>query len=103
MPQPQSSGARWFPTTEQLKDPAATERAFRQVLTQFYALQDRVNAMTIGAVGAASGKPAAEPAPGNGPADSILVGLNIAPVDTTTLANGATLQYDKAAGNLKFA
>lgn len=97
MPQPQSSGSRWFPTVEQLKDPAATERAFRQVLTQFYALQDRVNAMQPG------GTSAAAAASANGPADTMILGLRIAPVDTSTLANGATLQYDKAAGNLKFA
>ena len=97
MPQPPSnSGARWFPTEQQLKDPKATERAFRQVLTQFYALQDRVNAM---APGAASSAPAAQ---NNGPADTVLLGLRIAPVDTSTLADGATLKYDKGAGNLKF-
>jgi hypothetical protein len=94
--QPSNAGARWFPTVEQLKDPAATERVFRQVLTQLYTLTDRLNAM-----GSAPAKPAAA-APSNGPTDSMLVGLHVAPVDTSTLADGATLQYDKAAGNLKF-
>lgn len=94
--QPSNSGARWFPTSAQLADPAATERAFRQVLTQFYALQDRVNAMQP----AASGSKA--PANANGPADTMILGLRIAPVDTSTLANGATLKYNKSSGNLEF-
>jgi hypothetical protein len=96
MPEPQSSGGRWFPTTEQLKDPQATERAFRQVLTQLYALTDRMNAMQpIGAAPASA-------ASGNGAADSMLVGLRVAPIDTSTLADGAALKYSKANGNLEF-
>lgn len=98
MPVQQSKGGRWFPTVEQLKDPAAIELTFRQVLTQLYALTDRLAAVE----GAKSGAPAGPP-PGNGPSDTMLLGLRVQPVDASTLADGATLQYDKAAGNFKFA
>lgn len=98
MPQQQSKGARWFPTVDQLKDPAATEQAFRQVLTQLYALTDRLAQVEGGKPAASTGPPA-----GSGPADTMLLGLRVAPVDSSTLTNGATLQFDKAAGNFKFA
>lgn len=98
MPVQQSKGARWFPTVGQLKDPAATELAFRQVLTQLYALTDR-----LAAIEGSKAPTVSSPLAGSGPADTMLLGLHVAPVDASTLTNGATLQYDKAAGNFKFA
>lgn len=97
MPQPSSSGGRWFPTIAQLQDPTKTEVAFRQVLTQLYALQDRLAAIEGKGVSAPKGPP-----PGSGPADSMLLGLFVAPVDTRSLADGTKLTYVKAAGNLQF-
>lgn len=96
----QSGRNRWYPSHEQLKDPAAAAAAFKQVLDQFYALQDshadlaaKINAPTA----TTSGPPA-----GSGPTDSQLLGLHVAPIDTATLADGATLKFNKASGNFEF-
>ena len=98
MPPSDPKQSRWYPTTAQLGDTSALERTLRQVLTQHYALVDRVNAMEAG--GAAKGKEASTGAkaagpfpPGSGPADSYLLGLPVTPVDVETLADGATLKY----------
>jgi len=110
---PKQSTSRWYPTQDQLKDPAATERSFRQALTQLYALTDRVGQLEAvggaatgnsGAAGAADAASASAPGPppGSGPADTMLLGLHVAPIDTQTLANGATLKFNKAAGNFYF-
>lgn len=89
---------RWYPNKTQLKDVDATHRAFKQVLDQHYALVDKINAMQEKA-----GTPATKgPPPGSGPTDTQICGLFVAPVDVQTLANGATLKFDKASGNFKF-
>lgn len=93
---PSTQGSNWYPTTSQLGDPAKLEIAFRQALNKIYELQNEVARLK----GAAPPKPG--PPPGSGPADSMLVGLFVAPVDTKSLANGATLKYNKANGNLEF-
>lgn len=99
MPQQQSKGARWFPTVEQLSTPEKAEQTLRQVLTQFYALTDRLAALE-------GSKPAAAapsgPPPGSGPTDSMICGLRVQPIDTNTLNNGAILTYDKPSGQFKF-
>ena len=97
----QSKQSRWFPNSSQLKDPSSLERSFRQLLNQHYALQDahdklltRVNSMAA---------PADSPTPaGSGPTDSMLLGLRVLPVDSNTLADGATLKFVKAQGILRF-
>ena len=98
----QSSGQRWYPSREQLKDPVATERAFRQLLTQHYDLQDQVMAMREQLAKPAANLAPSGPPPGSGPADSMLLGLRVAPVDTATLADGATLKFSKKNGNFSF-
>jgi hypothetical protein len=102
---PKQGVSRWYPTKDQLKDPAATERSFRQALTQLYELTDRVGRIEVAggdAAAASKSSPASSPPPGSGPTDSMLLGLHVAPVDTATLANGATLKFNKAAGNFYF-
>ena len=97
--------SRWFPTTEQMKDPVALERTLRQVLTQHYALQDEVNRMKAAGAGAATGASAGASKgapPGSGPSDTMLLGLRVAPVDSETLADGAALKWNKAQGNFEF-
>jgi len=91
---------RWYPTTQQLKDPSSLERSFRQLLDQHYALQDahdellaKVNAPTDKLKG---------PPPGSGPTDTQICGLYVAPIDTRTLADGAALKFSKKNGNLAF-
>jgi hypothetical protein len=91
---------RWFPSHEQLKDPVATERAFREVLTQHYALVDRFNALHQKVNAPVSQR--SEPPPGSGPSDSMLLGLRVAPIDTSTLADGTKLTWVKKEGVFKF-
>lgn len=91
---------RWYPTTAQLKDPSALERAFRQVLKQHYDLQD-AHAALLKQVNAPTEKPTGPP-PGSGPTDTMLCGLRVEPVDSRTLANGATLKWVAADGRFKF-
>lgn len=90
---------RWFPTVTQLSDPAAVERSFRQILTQHYELQDRFAelhaTMTKAAGPAAAPGPEAREGPAPGPATQQLLGLPVGPIDVNSLANGATLRYDK--------
>ena len=90
-------GARWYPSKEQLKDPEALERSVRQILKQQYDLKDRVDATT------GSPQPA-QPAPSEtqGPSTTKLLGLFVEPVDTSTLADGATLKYSKSRGTFFF-
>ena len=94
--------SRWYPSKAQLGDPAAMERAMRQLLNQHYALQDKHDALLarVNSMGQ-SGERGPFPA-GSGPTDTILLGLHVGPADTSTLANGATLKYVKASGNFQF-
>lgn len=99
---PQSKSGRWWPTEQQLRSPSELERAFRQMLTQHYALQDKYDALA-GRV-ADMPLPSKEGAfpPGSGPSDTKLLGLNVEPVDTQTLTNGATLKYNRSRGTFSF-
>lgn len=93
---------RWYPTVDQLKDPARTESAFRQLLDQHYALLDKVNGMAA-ASKAEKDKPAPKgPPPGCGPTDTQICGLRVAPVDVQSLADGTKLTYVKKNGNFQF-
>jgi hypothetical protein len=103
MSQNPNQSQRWFPTRQQLKDtdkdPGALERAFRQLLTQHYALQDQVNLMRVnghGPIASSTGPP-----PGCGPTDTMILGLRVAPVDVQTLADGTKLTWVKKDGNFQ--
>jgi hypothetical protein len=89
---------RWYPTPDQVKDPAALERTLRQILKQHYDLQDRHNDL-LRKVNAA---PASSSSTASGPSNTKLCGLPVSPVDTESLADGATLKFDKKNGNFKF-
>ena len=93
-------GSRWYPTQQQLKDPAALERAFRQVLDRHYELLDRFGPMLDKAGESAPAAPM--PPPGSGPHDTMLLGLRVLPVDVQTLADGTKLTFSKADGNFQF-
>lgn len=99
---------RWFPTKSQLSDPEALERTLRQVLTQHYALQDKYDALAKsgGSGPEKSSAPASAPEsafpPGSGPSDTKLLGLNVEPVDVQTLADGATLKFNRTRGTFSF-
>jgi len=101
MPSSKQAVTRWYPTEQQLATPKDIHTAFWQLLEQHYALQDHVATLT-----AQSAKPAANspsgPPPGSGPTDSMICGLRVQPVDTGTIANGATLKYNKSQGNFSF-
>ncbi len=97
------TGSKWFPTTQQLQDPVALERSFRQSLTQQYALEARIKSLEAkGAIPVGQTQAGKFP-PGSGPADSVLLGLPVQPIDAATLADGATLTWDKKAGVFRFA
>lgn len=89
---------RWYPSKQQLKDPESIEQSFRQLLTQHYALQDQFNDLKT----KSSAPATAAPASTDSPAGTKLAGLYVAPVDTQTLADGATLKFNKKAGNFQF-
>jgi hypothetical protein len=94
-----SNTSRWFPNQTQLAGPDTLERSFRQLLTMHYSLQDRFDAL----MQRQSAKTMQEQSGGGGgPVDTMIAGLRVQPVDTTTLANGATLKWDKASGTFKF-
>lgn len=119
--------SRWYPTSTQLSDPAATQQSFRVLLDQFYQLQQSHQSLTqqVEAMGkaqaagqqkgpegnanlstpassAAATASASAPPPGSGPSDTMLLGLRVAPIDSQNLANGATLKYNKSSGNFEF-
>jgi hypothetical protein len=94
---------RWYPSRQQLDSPAALASAFKVLLDQHYALADAHQAL-LAKTSAAAGAPATPPGPppGSGPVDTQLLGLHVAPVDVQTLADGATLKFNKASGNFEF-
>jgi hypothetical protein len=102
--QAQSKGSHWYPTISQMSDPQSIHRMMKQVLDQFYALQDshdklqQAHASLQEKVSAKS----SGPPPGSGPADTMLLGLRVAPVDTNSLANGAALKYNSSTNNFSF-
>ncbi len=96
-----SKDQRWYPSVEQLKDPKAVERSFRQLLTQHYDLQDRFVALHTRVNAIVDSKPSGPP-PGSGPTDTMLLGLRVAPTDVQSLANGAVLTFSKKDGNFRF-
>jgi hypothetical protein len=100
---PQSNN-RWYPQADQLKDPQTTQRAMKQVLDQLYTLQDQHATLQAShaALQAKVGTKPEGPPPGSGPTDTQICGLYVAPVDTNTLANGATLKFVKASGHFEF-
>jgi hypothetical protein len=89
---------RYYPNVSDLKTPEDAHRVLKQVLDQHYALVDRVNA-ALPANAPAS--PAAPAASTSGPATTKFLGVNVAPIDTSQLANGATLKWDKVNGTFK--
>lgn len=97
---PTGAAARWYPSSQQLKDTSSITAAFKQLLDQHYALADAHSAL-MAKVNAPQATPKGPPA-GSGPTDSQLLGLRVAPVDTQTLADGSTLTFNKANGNLEF-
>jgi hypothetical protein len=101
VPLAQSKGQRWYPTPSQLK-PEQLERTIRQMLQQHYDLQDQLDAAREQLA-----RPQLEPAKttgstGNGPADTKFLGLHVEPVDVASMANGATLKFNKARGTFSF-
>jgi hypothetical protein len=95
------SQSRWYPSEHQLKDPSALARAFKQLLDQHYVLQDAHSALLARVNSMGGGERGPFPA-GSGPTDSMLLGLHVLPVDTSSLAGGAVLTYVKKSGNFQF-
>lgn len=97
---PPSRQSRWYPTHQQLRDTPSIAAAFKQLLDQHYELAD-AHAKLLEKVNAPATAPKGPP-PGSGPTDTQLLGLRVSPVDTQTLANGATLKYNAVSGNFEF-
>ena len=74
----------------------------KQVLDLHYGLEDRMRALERRAKEPASptNKQGAPP-PGCGPADTQILGLRVAPVDISTLADGTKLTWVKASGQFE--
>lgn len=119
--------AKWYPQMDQVKDASSIQRTLKQVLDQHYALQDQYSALkasheemvataTTGkgttqaasaSVSSASAAPRTQITKGNsamsgGPTNTTICGLPVQPVDVQTLANGATLKFNKTAGRFEF-
>ncbi len=96
------AGAKWYPSSEQLKDPQSTERAFRELLRMHYALTEQVGTLhkKVDTMPAMAGTKASQVP--NSAAVTNILGLPISPSDTTQLADGATLKYNKATRNFSF-
>jgi hypothetical protein len=102
--------AKWYPSSNQLKDPQSTERSFRNLLDMFYQLQDSHAALQShvkqnGAGGAGNGAVGAskEAVPaGNSASITRVLGLPVEPSDTTQLADGTVLTYVAATRSFKF-
>jgi|SRR5689334_757677 len=104
MPNPQSDAQsqRYYPTEADLSTPAKARAALQQVLKQHYELADQVSksAPVSSAVAAAKASAATAGTP-SGPTNTFLLGLPVIPVDVSTLADGATLKWNKASGSWK--
>lgn len=86
--------AKWYPSSNQLKDPQSTERSFRNLLDMFYQLQDSHAALQQ-QVKSSSGTPSTSPQT-NTASVTRLLGLPVFPSDTTQLADGTVLTYKAA-------
>lgn len=91
---------RWYPSIDQMKDPETSMRMMKQVLDLHYALEDKVTAMQSPKKGSVAPTKGAPP-PGCGPADTQILGLRVAPVDVSTLADGTRLTWVKAQGHFE--
>jgi hypothetical protein len=104
MAERQQASGRWYPSSHQLKDASATEQAFRRLLEMHYDLVDSHMALQgqVTKPAATEGTEGSPPPPGSGPTDTQILGLRVAPVDAQTLANGATLKWNKTKGQFEF-
>lgn len=100
MAERQQASGRWYPSSHQLKDASATEQAFRRLLDMHYDLVESHTALQ-GQMTKPAGNTEGPPS-GSGPTDTMLLGLRVSPVDTSTLANGATLKWNRVKGQFEF-
>lgn len=89
--------SRWYPTSNQIDTPEKMQNTLRIMLDQHYALQDAHDKL-MAATSAPSEEPSSPYPPGSGPTDTMICGLRVQPVDTTTLSNGATVKWNKSTG-----
>jgi hypothetical protein len=100
---PSSTQTRYYPTETDLSTPEKARAALQQVMKQHYELADAhaalqtAHAQTLDMVQKLASTP-----PPNGPTNTRFLGLSVTPVDPTTLADGATLRWNKSSGQFKF-
>ena len=90
----------WWPSAHQLKTPEDTERAFRQLLDQFYALRNSHSELKAQVKNGANKE--AVPAQTNTASITRVLGLPVEPSDTTQLADGTVLTYVAATRSFRF-
>ena len=90
---------RWYPSKQQLDTPEKSQAAIRRVLDLHYQLQDAHNDLKSQIAAPAGGK---SNVTSSSPTSQQLLGLPVAPVNTQSLADGATLKWSKANGHFTF-
>ena len=107
-PNANNRGSHWYPQANEISSHASLQNTLRVVLDQFYALQDQhdmlmqSHAALEGQVREQSASAREGPPPGSGPTDTQICGLRVTPIDTNSLANGASLKYNKSLGQFEF-
>lgn len=95
---PAATDTNWYPTEADLKTPKQVRAALQQVLKQHYELMDAHTKLqkVVATI------PTTPPPANNGPTNTQLLGLPVVPIDTNSLANGATLKWSKATSSFIF-
>jgi hypothetical protein len=92
----------WYPSTQQLKDPASVEQAFRETLRQFYEMRTRVEDLHAKVNKPKVAGTKATQLPVNTASDTKILGLPVEPSDTTQLQDGTVLTYVAATRTFRF-
>lgn len=102
-PQSNPQQARYYPTEVDLSTPKKARAVLQQVLKQHYELADSHTVLKQQNTDLAAQVATLQriPPPG-GPTNTQILGLPVIPIDTSSLANGATLKWDRASGSFKF-
>src|SRR5882724_1056688 len=92
----------WYPSSNQLIDPAKLEQAFREVLRLHYAQRDKVNDLHQKVNSPTVAGTKASQVPVNTASITNILGLPIFPSDTTQLLDGTKLTWVAASRRFEF-
>ena len=94
---------RWYPSSDQWKDPASAERTGREILRLHYEMVDQFNEFKSKVKPPEAPIPSTKPVPSsNSAAVTNILGLPIFPSDTTQLADGTKLTWVAASRRFEF-